>query len=1044
MNQYKTLISGFLMLIWVLTPLISISQIPVKNPKANSYTLEVIEESPSNFEVNNGTVLYSGAINDYTQAGKAFRNEHSQISETTIQDINDLGFNLSRTRQLNRQYLDLIAKQVNTWKTYSDKNPSYSNYLSRELQIFNIGTDLQLQENTKWAVIESTLKEIESLNNQKAGPASMSFAKSSLYTDLMLYYLDLIEFYKGKYKEIITLSTLSHATQENPNLKLPDDILGAIKPLHEEELNLAKVLIYDLKDNINKLKTISDKASELNAFYNKVDRYSLQEINNIIDTLERTEAKSQRANQTNFLAQNQMDPLVDSYIDYYKELRTQLEDKIISYEIREAALIAMYDEQLTELTYTGMLHPGMEYAGFSDWASSAWEGVKKGTKIVSGAAFAAADYATGKVSETIFEVTDKAEAMYNHGIFTDEYNQWSEAYDKAGDKLNVVNIKDTFVDPLIATLQGDDKHGLGQAAVNKAQGSFQQFDKYVADKTGSNFVSQVALNTVTCGGYGLAKDFTTINDANASTTDKIVAGAGIALALAPALSGAKAANEGSKGAVKSATTSYNTAKNNILNAVNNSNAASNTLKNASQNLANATDDLIKAAGPNFKNADVLNSTFNSVANNFDNAVINKVTSQIIFNNVKNQVNTSVKNGLINVPKDTLTGTIKSTVSGFLSDHSLTAIGNRFNDLYKNSLTTAIKNAEPFFGATVGQAIGIKDLANFTLTNFINNNVSGGITTLLKDTLEDKNKTPTATQNQQSSSTVPMTPVNQQPGQSVVPLVPDNLSNNQSYLPPTGTYYPPQNIQGSLPPQMPYGGYPPQATNPTLLQQYLSSQQQGGNKPNINPEDFNTIGTMISQNQQQFDDNRGTTNYNPNPDPNLSSTFSTNLTGQSGTSMTQHIQQLSQQTSNMNPHPPSQPQNPTQPQNPPSNIPIGDGVPENNRTNGIDDDNDGVIDEGPASGNCQIAIHDTGGDKDDQWELSVDGSNIGRNNQGKTRFWDLNLSRGQHSVSATGVDIPDNTGTYTIWFGTCSKTSGPPLTGQNLNQGTTFTWIINVP
>lgn len=1095
MKQYKYLLTILLIISWVLTPMISISQMTQVNPKTDSYTLDVIESSPSNFEVNNGTVLFSGSINTYSETGKELKKEHTQIAEESIAMIEELSMNYARTKQLNEEYLNQLARQLSIWKKFADKNPSYKNILGRELQVFNRAMSLQFQENAMWTVIDSTLKEIEKLNEENPNEASLSFTRSALYTNLLISYIGLNDFYKEKYKELITLSTLSHATQENPNLNLPEEILNQIKPLHAQELKDAKVLIYDQKNNIDKIKEIGAQTKEINDFYKKVNQYSISEIDNILSNLKK-ESKNLTPNATNFLAENKMDPLIDDYINYYSSLKSQLEEQVVAQEMKEAALIAIYDEELTQISYTGMLYPGMEYAGLGDWASSAWNAVKTGTKVASGAAFAAVDYTTGKISETICEATDKASAMYDKGVFSDEYKQWSQAYDQAGDGKSIVSIKDTFINPLMATMKGDDKHGLGQSAVNKAQGSFAEFDKYAADKTGSNFLSQVALNTVTCGGYGLAKDYTTINDANASTGQKIVAGAGILLAVVPAISGAKVANEGTRNAIKSTVKNGAQVMDDVGQAVARSGAASNTLKNATKNLANATDDMIKAAGPNLSKADVLDDVFNAAAQNFDNAMINKVTSQAAYNQAQQTVKNSIRDGLINAPIKTIKDAVKDTFADWtvkgLKDQAIANI----KSAYQDSLTSVIKSSEPFFGQSLGNAIGIKDLANFTLSNFVNNNITGGITTTMDTLINSKNDKPQEQKpptqqipaqqtsdpvGSQQPSNIDTSPTKYPSGDQsrppmVVPTIPQT-GQNQSLVPTVPPYgpqpYPPSviaqdpNWSPYTPPQTP--GYPiqppygpqqlpqtPGYTNPDLLNQYLQGQNNNNSTtpPSFNPADFDNVLTMHQQNQQNLNDNRGQQNtnssgYTPQQD------FNTDLSAGGGTNLTQHVQQLSTQTGQwqqQNQNRPPQPSPTPGPQptptpssnTPPSGIPIGDGVPEQDRTNGQDDDNDGVIDEGPATGSFQMAIHDTGGDKDDQWDLKVDGQSVGRNNQGKTRFWDMNLASGQHTISATGVAIPDNVGTYTIWFGNSKVVSGPSLTGRNLNQGTTFTWTIQVP
>lgn len=111
--------------------------------------------------------------------------------------------------------------------------------------------------------------------------------------------------------------------------------------------------------------------------------------------------------------------------------------------------------------------------------------------------------------------------------------------------------------------------------------------------------------------------------------------------------------------------------------------------------------------------------------------------------------------------------------------------------------------------------------------------------------------------------------------------------------------------------------------------------------------------------------------------------------------------------------------------------------------GIDNNNNGFIDEGYNNGNLQIVLGDTGTVKEDVFNLYVDGKFVGANTAGKTRNWDLYLTPGTHKVSITGSIIPDKSGTYSIVFRKAQVLSGPPLAGENLFPGATLTWTIRV-
>ena len=111
--------------------------------------------------------------------------------------------------------------------------------------------------------------------------------------------------------------------------------------------------------------------------------------------------------------------------------------------------------------------------------------------------------------------------------------------------------------------------------------------------------------------------------------------------------------------------------------------------------------------------------------------------------------------------------------------------------------------------------------------------------------------------------------------------------------------------------------------------------------------------------------------------------------------------------------------------------------------GYDNDKDDFIDEGFSRGNIQIILRDSGVSKDDEWALYVDGKNMGLNRYGMIRTWDLSLYPGTHEIAIVGARIPDSHGTYSIVFRNANVVSGPPLVGQNIQQGQTLKWIIQV-
>jgi hypothetical protein len=109
--------------------------------------------------------------------------------------------------------------------------------------------------------------------------------------------------------------------------------------------------------------------------------------------------------------------------------------------------------------------------------------------------------------------------------------------------------------------------------------------------------------------------------------------------------------------------------------------------------------------------------------------------------------------------------------------------------------------------------------------------------------------------------------------------------------------------------------------------------------------------------------------------------------------------------------------------------------------GYDNDDDNFIDEGFHQSNTQIILSDTGIQKDDEFELYIDGKYMGVNHNGKTRTWDINLYPGTHLVKIIAHSIPDNRGNYSIMFRNASVVSGPPMVGSDIMPGESLQWII---
>ena len=107
--------------------------------------------------------------------------------------------------------------------------------------------------------------------------------------------------------------------------------------------------------------------------------------------------------------------------------------------------------------------------------------------------------------------------------------------------------------------------------------------------------------------------------------------------------------------------------------------------------------------------------------------------------------------------------------------------------------------------------------------------------------------------------------------------------------------------------------------------------------------------------------------------------------------------------------------------------------------GIDNDGDGLIDEGCAQqGNANLTIYvfDSGSAKDDVFNLSVSGQgDLGNTPEGGARTYSLTLGPGSYVATVTVIKAPDNVGTFTITIALGSTVlasqSGGPAVGARI-------------
>jgi len=806
MRIYKSGFSFFLLIILAFNYTAAFA---VNNKKVESYTYEVIKTLPSDFEQKHGNLLYTGLISNYSQEGSIFAQEHSQISGEFINLIDELSYKTDVTKKINRDYMNFLSEQLRVWKIQAKKNPKLKPILNREVQVFNIALKLQIKENIKWANIYAIRRQIAILNQHDNTPVNYSFVKSDYYNRLLVAYVDLLYFYKNKYKDLLIISTLHHAVQENPRTKVPASVLKIIKPMHKYELRIAKALIYDMGNNFERIERIQQLTDCLMAFYNKIDNYSLSEVAKIIQNLKLQQEKLKE--QTSLSEEEEVNKnlltITDNYIGFYENVKIELSKKILSSNYKKNNNIAS-NSNYPQFVFIGVIpNVGIAIMGnaFTNWcsntyntvadgavyaASSAYQGTKAVTKVATGAVYATVDYTTGVASEAICTATATASAVYDKGLFTKEYNEWNYNYKKAGENMETKTFNNTIVQPFINTMEGNDKEGLGQAGARTASKSFEAADKaasgLISSASGmgefaSGITSSVVMNVVTLGGYGLAKDYNTLNDADKSTYERAFAAIGVATAVVPVFSASKGVNAGINNTYESGLN----AANNVMKSKFAVAQAQSIANKTKSELLEATKNSLKAAG-----SETAEQAQLAAGRAFEKNVI----AENAYKAAKISYEDSIVGNIGNVAKETMTDSVKAAVCTFADDQfTYKAIVDRTKDLFTKTLKETIQDET---GQTGGWQV-----AKYLFGGAVDNTYSNLIGEGLKYTFPPKKPAelpenfynPNNYQNEgqvnyQNNQNIKY-PVNNQP-----PAYPQYPSNGNNIVQNTQNNIPPQNLQ----------------------------------------------------------------------------------------------------------------------------------------------------------------------------------------------------------------------------------------------------------
>ena len=429
-----------------------------KDNKSNEeyvfYVSKTVSESPSNEEIALSTPLYTGAINPISESGKAFIEKQKVLTSEMTEQIDILTNKFTEARKLNKDFHRAITNRLILWKKYYDKDKTKEPVYNTEKELFNFALMLQLKEDNKWAIIDAVLEEIALLKQTDTNDVSNSIRKSYLYSNLLVLYVDLTGFYKEKYKDLLYTVNINNAMEVHPALPVKPDAeaINKLKNLNEDQLSRSKLLIESLAGQAELINTLGDKSKEVREIYHEMDKYSLTELEILISGLENNISKLKAStNNPDLELAVDMLPAMEAYLLTYKDIKNKLSSKILSYEMTEAIIASQDKNKTITLASIDTSIPSLVYSlSLTENIGVAWDTLKGTVKTVVTSASAGKDYLTAKGKEYII---DKPKAIRQYGLFTSEYNSWSQKYDKEMDVEGGPSIMKTFWEPVVKTAQ---------------------------------------------------------------------------------------------------------------------------------------------------------------------------------------------------------------------------------------------------------------------------------------------------------------------------------------------------------------------------------------------------------------------------------------------------------------------------------------------------------------------------------------------------------------------------------------------------------------
>ncbi|MBU4563224.1 MAG: hypothetical protein KKE29_00725 [Proteobacteria bacterium] len=489
-------------------PSISVEELAKVAPSAS---LEVMAKSPPMELVLESNLFYTGGINGMYPQVAALKAQQAQVAPDVFAAIHAMGERLDFLHNASRDYDRLGNEQYAYWCGLHAANPKYAFPFGLEKRLMKKRGAMQGTEEALWVVINQLRLELGRVAREAPQvPANENLVQCRLYVQLLGRSLDLIDFYKAKAEALLATTASTHGAFTNPRFGLPPEVTARVKRFLQPEMDRAALIIMRIYESWDQAFVAMQALDQMDGINRRMMAFSQGQLRSQYAQFAKQEADLRRAGKRDEAE------VLKGVMESYRAMMDSPQARDLA---RGPAAQGPDNAQPTSLaeSLARLLGPSVAHAGWKDrlkkYASSGYEGLKWLAKGTAKGIYHAAHDAANATLETYDHMTNVSARVF-YGVEDRNVKQL------AGDFVS------TFKD--MASRVG--KGTLGQKTTEKARATFEWADSQVI---GKGVLPQAFVNAITLGGYGLGKDYLTLNDANATAGEKAGATLGVTLNFIP-------------------------------------------------------------------------------------------------------------------------------------------------------------------------------------------------------------------------------------------------------------------------------------------------------------------------------------------------------------------------------------------------------------------------------------------------------------------------------------------------------------------------------